>query len=335
MLVNLVGHTAGARHVITEYSPAPVQALHYGYPGTSAVPKMGYFQLDAVVAPPLHARDVSERLAYFPFSHFVAAHAARYPHVPRASANAHPWVEAARGGRALERRAVASDGGPDPNRLELALGLSEKRLGGVALCNFNQLYKMDPDTYASWANALRRLPEASLWLSRVTVRKDSSTIAEKNLQAEAAALGVSLSRLGFAWKFPERDYLSFRALADLMLDNRLYNAHTTGADTLWAGVPAVALAARHLAGRASASFAHALGLASMVAPGLRAYEDSVHDLGARPERLHKLRRRLVDARDAAPFFDLDRLARAQQRLAHAMWGVHAAGYAPMHVIAAR
>ena len=45
---------------------------------------------------------------------------------------------------------------------------------GVALCNFNQLYKMDPETMEAWGNALRRTPRAHLWLSRVTVRKDSS-----------------------------------------------------------------------------------------------------------------------------------------------------------------
>jgi hypothetical protein len=29
---------------------------------------------------------------------------------------------------------------------------------GVALCNFNQLYKMDPETMEAWGNALRRTP---------------------------------------------------------------------------------------------------------------------------------------------------------------------------------
>ena len=45
VLVNLVGHTAGSRHVLTQWQPAPVQALHYGYPATSALPAMGYMQV--------------------------------------------------------------------------------------------------------------------------------------------------------------------------------------------------------------------------------------------------------------------------------------------------
>ena len=89
------------------------------------------------------------------------------------------------------------------------------------------------------------------------------------MQLHVAALGVRLRRVVYAWKYPEEDYVAFRALADLMVDNRLYNAHTTGADTFWAGVPAVGLAAQHLAGRATISFARALGLGSMIAGGLR------------------------------------------------------------------
>ena len=59
----------------------------------------------------------------------------------------------------------------------------------------------------AWTNSLRRLPTAFLWLTRVTVRKDTSTFAERNLRLEAAALGVDVSRLAFSWRFPEKDYV--------------------------------------------------------------------------------------------------------------------------------
>ena len=138
-----------------------------------------------------------------------------------------------------------------------------------------------------------------------------------------------------SWRFPEEDYVAFRALGDLMVDNRNYNAHTTGADALWAGVPMVALEARHLAGRATSSFARALGVASVVAPGMRAYEDVVQDLGTRHQRLWHLRRRLLRAREQAPFFNIDALAQDQERVARGMLAVFDAGHAPMHVLAAR
>ena len=167
------------------------------------------------------------------------------------------------------------------------------------------------------------------------MRKDTSLYAQGNLLREASAAGVLAERLAFSFKFPNRDYVPFRALADLMVDNQAYNAHTTGADTLWAGVPQVLTASRHLAGRASAAFASALGSVNMVAPSLRAYEDAVHTLGTQPARLWALRRKLLEMREHGPLFDLRRLAQGQHRLANAMWSVHAAGYQPMHVVAAR
>ena len=272
VLINLVGHTAGARHTLTQRQAAPVQVMHYGYPGSTGLPAMQYMLLDAAAAPPQIRSEFTERFAYFPHSHFIAAHAARYPHVPRVTASAHPW--AAAGSNALRRKVYLGDG-TFATRDDIGLMLRPAEMRGVALCNFNQLYKMDPETMEAWGNALRRTPRAHLWLSRVTVRKDSSEIAEANVQMHVAALGVRLNRVAYAWKYPEQEYVAFRALADLMVDNRLYNAHTTGADTFWAGVPAVGLAAQHLAGRATVSFARALGLGSMIAGGLRHYEDAV------------------------------------------------------------
>ena len=328
VLINLVGHTAGSRHVITEWRPAPVQAMHYGYPATTGLPSMGYMQLDAIAVPPTLHSDFTERLAYFPHCHFVAVHAARYPHAPKTTEHAHPW-------HAPDRYVVSQEDKSRVTRRDLGLGPIGSRDEAFALCNFNQLYKMDPDSFAVWNNALRRLPNAFLWLSRVSVRKDTSMYAQGHLQLEAASHGVRTERLAFSFKFPTDDYVPFRALADLMVDNPAYNAHTTGGDTLWAGVPSVLTATRHLAGRASASFSHSMGLFEMVAHSWKHYEDHVHELGKRQKRLWALRKRLMKRRRESPFFDLDRLAEGQHRLASAMWGVHAAGRPPMHVIAAR
>ncbi len=347
VLINLVGHTAGARHVVTQYAPAPVQAMHYGYPGTTALPAMGYMQLDAVAAPPGHARDYTEKMAYFPHCHFVAAHSRRYPHVHAATRRAQPWARASGfpSAAAQHARAVDASDGSDAGRRDLGLGRYGSSDSSFALCNFNQLYKMDPTTLHVWTNGLRRVPGSFFWLTQVTVRAGTSELAAMAIASESAALGVNAHRLGYSLRFPEKDYVPFRALADLMLDNFAYNAHTTGADTFWAGVPAVVSEHRHLAGRATSSFASALGEAGMVARTLRAYEDTVAELGARRSRLWQLRRRLGSKLKTAPFFDLERLAVGQERLAAGMWEVQAAarhaaarggrGGQTMHVIAAR
>lgn len=152
VLLNLAGHTAGCRHVVTQWRPAPVQALHYGYPSTSALPAVGYMQVDAVAAPPAFRRDFTEKLALFPHSHFVAVHAARYPHVGRATQRAHPWahewrsaggVATAQGQRWQRRldgeRLVETADGELLGRADLGLGPVGSRDASFAMCNFNQV----------------------------------------------------------------------------------------------------------------------------------------------------------------------------------------------------
>ena len=180
LLINMVGHTAGARHVVTQWRPAPVQAMHYGYAATTALPAIGYMQLDRIAAPPVLHRDYTEKLAYFPHCHFVAVHAARYPRVAEASKWAHPWNQplapvsaagraagiapgsATRTGRraastADRRRVTSSEDGEAATRADLGLGRFGSRDDAFALCNFNQLYKMEPETFEMCAPPPRRL----------------------------------------------------------------------------------------------------------------------------------------------------------------------------------
>ena len=76
-------------------------------------------------------------------------------------------------------------------------------------------------------------------------------------------------------------------------------------------------------------------MSAMVVPGLRAYEDNVYAFGSRPQLLWRFRQRLVEMRERAPFFNLNALARDQERVARAMYEVYAVGNAPMHIIVAR
>lgn len=64
-----------------------------------------------------------------------------------------------------------------------------------------------------WANSLRRLPHAFLWLTRVSVRKDTSLYAEQYLRHESLALGLPPDRLAFSFRFPEQVQFSARKLA--------------------------------------------------------------------------------------------------------------------------
>ena len=68
-------------------------------------------------------------------------------------------------------------------------------------------------------------------------------MATANLRREAEQRGVAWQRLVFAPEVPlNEDHLAAPRLADLFLDTLYYNAHTTAADALWAGVPVLTCA---------------------------------------------------------------------------------------------
>jgi predicted O-linked N-acetylglucosamine transferase (SPINDLY family) len=127
VLVDLKGHTGGARLGILAHRPAPVQLHYLGYPGT-----LGYDGVDGIVA------DAEV--------------------VP--SGNEHCYHE--RVWRLPRCYQVNDDRRPLPSPTPRApLGLPDDAL--VLAC-FNQTYKLTRPFFAAWLDALRANGNALLWL---------------------------------------------------------------------------------------------------------------------------------------------------------------------------
>lgn len=208
--------------------------------------------------------------------------------------------------------------GRGPSRAEAGLPAE-----GFVFCSFNGPAKVEPVMFDAWMRILGAVPGSVLWL------RHGDDLADANLRAEAERRGVAGDRLVFARAVPGKDDHLFRmGLADLALDTRLYNGHTTTADTLWAGVPVVALEGRHFASRVAASCLKAVGLAELVTPSLDAYEALAIHLAGRPDDLACLRERLAANRLTFPLFDTARFARHLERAFETMWRRHEQGEPP-------
>ena len=152
----------------------------------------------------------------------------------------------------------------------------------IVYCSFGEHAKIERDVFATWLRILGQVPGSLLWLS--------SGAGEAQLRRAAAAAGIDPARLLFASRLPdEADYLGRLQLADLFLDTRTYNAHSTAVDALWAGVPLLTAPGDGFAGRVGASLLHAVDLPELVAADLADYEARAVDLGNHPERLRALR----------------------------------------------
>jgi predicted O-linked N-acetylglucosamine transferase (SPINDLY family) len=189
-------------------------------------------------------------------------------------------------------------------------------------CCFNQGYKIEPELFDVWMRILGRVPGSVLWLYRKYPE------AEASLRREAERRGIDPQRLVFAGRLPKAEHLARYAHADLLLDTRRYNAHTTASDALWAGVPLLTCPGETFASRVAASLLHAVELPDLVMPDLAAYEATAVRLAQRPDELTALKNRLRANRLQCPLFDTERYARNLERAYDAMWAAYAAGSKP-------
>jgi predicted O-linked N-acetylglucosamine transferase (SPINDLY family)/predicted SAM-dependent methyltransferase len=186
-----------------------------------------------------------------------------------------------------------------PTRAEC--GLPET---GAVFCAFSHDYKVHPRLFEVWMNILRRTPGSVLWLV------SRNAFSQQNLRREAAARGIDPARLIFATRVKHvEDHLARYRLADVFLDTTPYNAHTTAADALMAGLPVLTCMGDAFPARVAGSLLHAVGLPEMVTHSLADYEALAVALIEDPQRLVSLKAKLLANRSTHALFDTPRFCR--------------------------
>ena len=198
---------------------------------------------------------------------------------------------------------------------------------GFVFCCFNQVQKLEPVMFAVWMRILHRVPGSVLWLY------SESEEAQDNLRATATACGVAGERLVFAERLSKDRHLERHRLADLFLDTRIYGAHTTASDALWAGLPVLTCLGEAFPARVAASLLHAMGIPELITHSLEEYEEQAVRLATCSVELAALRDKLACNRLQTPLFDTERFTRHLERAYELMWECHARELppAPLHV----
>lgn len=129
ILVNLNGYTKGSRNEIFALKPGRVQVSFMGFPSTLGADYIPYMISDKTVCPPSYLHFYSEKMIWMPHSYFANDHA--------------------------QSNREVLDSSNRPTRREV--GLPEDKF---IFANFNQLYKIDPDTFQIWMNILKRTPNS-------------------------------------------------------------------------------------------------------------------------------------------------------------------------------
>jgi predicted O-linked N-acetylglucosamine transferase (SPINDLY family)/predicted SAM-dependent methyltransferase len=171
---------------------------------------------------------------------------------------------------------------------------------GIVFCSFSHDYKISPPVFDVWMRLLAQVPGSVLWLM------SRADIAQRNLRKEATLRGIDPSRLVFAGRVPlVEDHLARYRQADLFLDTHPYNAHTTAADALMAGLPVVTYMGNAFPSRVAGSLLHAIGLPELIADSLPGYEALALSLATDPARLAAIKAQLAANRHTHALFDTD------------------------------
>ncbi|KAK1412024.1 hypothetical protein QVD17_32961 [Tagetes erecta] len=294
ILINLNGYTKGARNEIFALQPAPIQVSYMGFPGTTGANYIQYLVTDEFVSPLKFSHIYSEKLVHVPHCYFVNDY--------------------------KQKNLDVLDPNCQPKRS--AYGLPEDKF--IFGC-FNQLYKMDPEIFMTWCNILKRVPNSALWLLRFPAA------GETRLRAYAAAQGVKPDQIIFTDVATKNEHIRRCSLADLCLDTPLCNAHTTGTDVLWAGLPMVTLPLEKMATRVAGSLCLATGVGEeMIVNSMKEYEDRAVYLALNPGKLQDLRERLKSSRLSCPLFDTSRWVTNLERAYLKMWNIYCDGQQAQH-----
>ncbi|UCC14714.1 MAG: hypothetical protein JSW21_01785, partial [Gammaproteobacteria bacterium] len=285
ILVDLKGHTLEAPTEVFALRPAPIQVNYKGYPGTMGARFIDYIVADEFVVPPDARESCAEKVVYLPETY---------------------WVDDSR--RALPTA--------PPPREELGLPKD-----GFVFCGFNNSYKIRPEIFAAWMRILKTVPGSVLWLQN----SNPNSSLSNNLRREAENCDVSRDRVVFAPRLPLRQYLGMFLAADLFLDTRPYNGHTTASDALWTGLPVLTCPGETFASRVAGSLLRTLGLDSLVARDMDSYVEIASRLAATPLELKSIRDRLEVGKENSPLYDTARLTRHMEDAYQRMYQIHMSG----------
>ena len=151
ILVHLNGWTKHHSLTVCAFRPAPIQAEHVGYPGTTGADFIDYNIVDSIVAPPEHAAFYREKLVHLPHCY-----------------------------QPNDNRQRIADG--VLTRADCALPES-----GMVFASFNQSFKFDPLMWSAWMRLLAAVPGSVLWL----LTYEGSGEANLRRAAEAAGVDAA------------------------------------------------------------------------------------------------------------------------------------------------
>lgn len=193
----------------------------------------------------------------------------------------------------------------------------------LVFCCFNGQYKITKEIFHAWCDILFQVPNSILWL------RYESNMVKKHFISVVKSFGIDPDRLIFAPRTQYQvEHLTRLQCADIALDTRPYNSHTTCIDALWAGLPIITLPGDTFASRVASSILNVVELQELIASDIQDYVRIAVDLAQDTKRIKELRQYLIQSRNTSPLFDSLRFTRNLEAAYEAMFARFELGLEP-------
>lgn len=180
--------------------------------------------------------------------------------------------------------------------------------------SFNQDRKISDACLGAWSQILQRVPQADL-----VVLDFPDAALQKIFIERAERLGIDAARISIRGRSSIADYFASIGSVDVALDTFPYGGATTTLDTLWMGVPIVALRGERGISRGSYSILKSLGADELIAYSEAEYIDLNVRLATDAHWRQRLRDTLRDRLIDSPLMGASDFTRALESRYRQMW----------------
>jgi protein O-GlcNAc transferase len=248
ILVDMMGHTRNTRMNILQYKPARVIISYFAYPSTNGLKEIDYRFTDKYATPPNIQKYFVEKLYYLP-NGFQC-------YTP-------------------------------PQDIESIKDYTRDKYK-INLCCFNNPIKLSKPTIETFAEVLKRLPQAKLYLRYCYY---NSSYIRQIIIKQFIELGIEKERLDIG-SMELLDALNFYNKMDIVLDPFPYNGGTISSEAIYMNTPLITLAGSNYVSRVGVSLLSNLGLEKYIANTREEYVQKVVNLAQDPNELKELHQTL-------------------------------------------
>lgn len=188
--------------------------------------------------------------------------------------------------------------------------------GYITFGSFNNPAKIGRGVVKLWSEVLRNVPGSRLLLKFKAMDTDA---LRGRFQSWFSQDGIASERLRFAGPSPVDEYLASYGEIDIALDPFPYQGGSTTLDTLWMGVPMVAMSGRLAVQRSSTCILKSVGLPDSVVDSPEQYVKAAVFLAGIVGRIPQLRANVRKAFQASPFMDERGFTRELEAAYRDMW----------------